>query len=592
MINLRPVRLWLQGAVAGLTLLLAAVIWVSPAWLVLAQDQVFDRVLGAMPLTADPSLRVVDIGAVDERGQPWSRAATARLVQRIAKGKPAAIGFDILFAGDCDGGPATSALALGLHMAPTILGFLISDISTLPPAPNPNSELSPPQPWDAPGAEAACPVLARASQAAASMSLVGDADALIRRVPAVVRVAGRLYPTLGLRLVQFVRPDLPAPVLDRLGQARFIPTPQTVWDQRTVTAVDLLTGVVPGDTFKGSIVLVGSSLPSRGGLRATHSSPVHPSVQIHADLVQGLLTGPLPYRPANAPLSEAGFVLLAGGMVLILLRVLTAVPMLSVMLGIAALWAAMALLLAQTSRLLIDPAFPAMAALAVALLALIGQAAASARAEAALRARMAQVLPAAVVARIAASPGLLRLKGEQRVITALFTDIEGFSTTTRQMPPEALVALLDRYFTLITAIALRHGGMIDKIVGDGLLALFNAPLDQPGHVDAALACAAEMLAATEALRLAPDLGGPLGRTRIGVESGPAILGDVGSGGRIDYTAHGDAVNLAARLQSANKTLGTAICVGPGAAAQATVALRPLGEVDIRSFGVLNLFTLA
>ena len=144
----------------------------------------------------------------------------------------------------------------------------------------------------------------------------------------------------------------------------------------------------------------------------------------------------------------------------------------------------------------------------------------------------------------------MRLQGERREITALFTDIEGFSATANALPPEALIAALDRYFTAVCAVVLRHGGMIDKIVGDGVHALFNAPLDQPGHVDAALAAAAEIMAVTEALR--PELG--LGRTRIGVETGPAII------------------------------------IGPAAAALTGQPLRPLGEVDLRSFGRLPLFT--
>jgi adenylate cyclase len=238
-----------------------------------------------------------------------------------------------------------------------------------------------------------------------------------------------------------------------------------------------------------------------------------------------------------------------------------------------------------------DPLAPALAVALVAFSALAGKAALTARAERVLRGRMGQVLPAAVIERLALTPELFRLEGELRQVTALFTDIEGFSATTRALGPQALVRVLDRYFAETCAIVLRHGGMVDKIVGDSLHVLFNAPLDQPGHVDAALACAAEMLAATEALRRAPDLASAgLGRTRIGIETGPAVLGDVGYQGKIDYTAHGDAVNLAARLQEANKGLGTSVCVGPAAAALASRPLRPLGEVEIRSFGRLALFT--
>ena len=139
---------------------------------------------------------------------------------------------------------------------------------------------------------------------------------------------------------------------------------------------------------------------------------------------------------------------------------------------------------------LIDPVLPAAALVAAALAGLIVQAAATARAENALRRRMGQLLPASVVARLVDNFGLLRLSGERRQITALFTDLVGFSGTAAALPPEQLMAVPDRYITAVSAQVLEKGGMFHKIVGDGLLALFNAPLDHPGHVDAALPAAA------------------------------------------------------------------------------------------------------
>ncbi len=268
----------------------------------------------------------------------------------------------------------------------------------------------------------------------------------------------------------------------------------------------------------------------------------------------------------------------------------TAPPLwaLSGALALATLWAAGATTaLALTGRLL-DPALPALAVTGAATAGLILQAASSFRTERALRQRMGQLLPSAVVTRLADDPGLLRLRGERRQVTALFTDLEGFSTLTNTTDPETLIATLDSYFTAVSAVILRHGGMIDKIVGDAVHALFNAPLDQLGHVDAALSAAADIVRETEALRASL----PIGRTRIGIETGAAILGDVGSGARIDYTAHGPAVNLAARLQEAGKALGPAVIIGPAAADLATRPLRPLGTVEVRSFGPLALYTLA
>ena len=145
----------------------------------------------------------------------------------------------------------------------------------------------------------------------------------------------------------------------------------------------------------------------------------------------------------------------------------------------------------------------------------------------------------------------------------------------------------------MTRIVLAHGGMIDKLVGDAVHALFNAPADLDGHVDKAVACAVEMQVFAESFRLQPEMQAlNFGRTRIGIESGMAILGDVGPADKIDYTAHGAAINMAARLEQANKALGTSICIGPGAAALATTSLVPRGIIDVRGFGLVAVYSPA
>ena len=180
-------------------------------------------------------------------------------------------------------------------------------------------------------------------------------------------------------------------------------------------------------------------------------------------------------------------------------------------------------------------------------------------------------------------PAALRLRGEMREITALFTDIEGFTSMTERAEPADLVALLDAYFDVATRIVTDHGGMIDKIVGDAIHAIYNAPFTLEDHPQRAVASALALLRATDEVRRSP-LGQRLrlGRTRVGIETGPAIVGDVGGSRKLDYTAHGNAINAAARLEAANKDLGSAICIGPGTAARLDPAtLRQIGTLTPR-----------
>jgi adenylate cyclase len=206
--------------------------------------------------------------------------------------------------------------------------------------------------------------------------------------------------------------------------------------------------------------------------------------------------------------------------------------------------------------------------------------------EAFVRSRFEQHLAPAVVRRILERPSTLKLRGELREVTALFTDVEGFTAMTRHIDPAILVNALDNYFEGMTTIITAHGGMIDKIVGDAVHALFNAPNDLNDHPQKAVRCAIALRSWSETFRHrteATTIG--FGRTRIGLETGLAIVGDVGVRTKLDYTAHGDAVNVAARLEAANKMLGSSICIGPVAASRCDQSLvRPLGKIIVRGRG--------
>jgi adenylate cyclase len=190
---------------------------------------------------------------------------------------------------------------------------------------------------------------------------------------------------------------------------------------------------------------------------------------------------------------------------------------------------------------------------------------------------------------LARDPSHLRLGGALREMTFLFTDLEGFTSLTEAGAPRDVVALLNDYLDGLCRIAMAHGGTVDKIVGDAVHVMFNAPLDQPDHAERAVRCALAMDNFAQEFATEQNARGvALGVTRIGVNSGRAIVGNFGGSRRFDYTAHGDAVNIAARLEAANKLLGTRICIAAATADRvAGVAFLPIGTLILRgkSLGV-------
>lgn len=250
--------------------------------------------------------------------------------------------------------------------------------------------------------------------------------------------------------------------------------------------------------------------------------------------------------------------------------------------AIALLWIA-AIAASGLADRLVDPLTPSIAAALVFAVTAGTAYSLTRRREALVRHRLEQHLAPAVVRRIVEQPDLVKLTGERREVTVLFTDIEGFTATMHRAGAEELVTTLDQYFEGVAGIVIKHGGMIDKIVGDGVHALFNVPLDLEDHPQRAVECAIAIQAWSERFRRrAPVATIGLGLTRIGIETGPAIVRDIGIRSKLDYTAHGDAVNTAARLEACNKELGSAICVGPGAAARCDASLlRPLGRLAVR-----------
>jgi adenylate cyclase len=197
---------------------------------------------------------------------------------------------------------------------------------------------------------------------------------------------------------------------------------------------------------------------------------------------------------------------------------------------------------------------------------------------------LGKYLPADVATEIMRNPELLALHGEQAEIYALFTDLEGFTKLSHAITPETLSKLLNRYLDLMSDIVLKHGGTLDKFVGDALVTFWGAPIARPDDADRAVRAGRAMYEAGERFRtMASEIAGedvpPIGVTRVGLHRGEAVVGNFGGEGRIQYTALGDAMNTAARLESANKALKTTMLVSDEAKRESSLTFfRPMGRV--------------
>lgn len=199
-----------------------------------------------------------------------------------------------------------------------------------------------------------------------------------------------------------------------------------------------------------------------------------------------------------------------------------------------------------------------------------------------IREAFSRYVAPSLVSRMQEHPELLNLGGQKRSVTVLFTDVEGFTSLSETLDPDVLVRVLNEYLDGMVHCVHVHGGMVDKFIGDAVMAVFGAPEPTPDHAEKAIACAIEMhLFATDFAAKQRAAGIDWGRTRLGVHTGDAVVGNVGGSLRFDYTAIGDTVNTGSRLEGVNKYLGTSICVSETSAATCKLPLRPIGRLVVK-----------
>ncbi|MCI0735509.1 MAG: adenylate/guanylate cyclase domain-containing protein, partial [Beijerinckiaceae bacterium] len=335
------------------------------------------------------------------------------------------------------------------------------------------------------------------------LSLFGEENGLVRRVPLIVSAGRTLAPGLALEAARIAAG---ANMLTVDGQrarvklgSRFVPLGErgtlrihwsdpAKWPGRTISAIDLLEGAAPLERLAGAAIVVGASAPAAGALRPTPAGPLTPTAQIHAEALEGILDEHVIHRPPLISWLEAGAMLVLGlGASLI---AVARGPVFAVA-GLACLvlaWLVIAVWVFLAARIVIDPAGPALVVLIAGNVAGAASFARTRRLKALISRRFEQYLAPDVVREIVAQPERLKRAGELREITALFTDIEDFTPMANRLAPHELIALLDGYFDNLCRLVTQHKGMVDGIVGDAIHAFFNIPLERAGHADSAVDC--------------------------------------------------------------------------------------------------------
>jgi adenylate cyclase len=311
--------------------------------------------------------------------------------------------------------------------------------------------------------------------------------------------------------------------------------------------------------FSGKIVLIGYTAAGLFDLRPNPLSPVAPGLELHANAIDNLL---------NRDFARE----LPRGVVLPLILIAAAIfgallyPIRSQFgsgaLAAAFIGAALAVAYAALSHGIVVPNVAASAALALTYITItVTKFVAEQEQTAMLRATFGRYVSPQILDHILNHPESVHLGGERRDLTILFSDIRGFTSISEASEPEEVVEMLNEYLTRMVEILLAHGGTLDKFIGDAVMGFWNAPATDPDHARHAVACAVEMIRETAVLRERwLSEGKPSLRIGVGINTGEAVVGNIGAEKVFGYTVIGDAVNLASRLEGKNKDYGTEIIV--------------------------------
>ncbi|MCX7303594.1 MAG: adenylate/guanylate cyclase domain-containing protein [Hyphomicrobiales bacterium] len=625
-----------------LLLLLLGLRVADPLFLSAIRNQSFDffQRFHPRPVSTQP-ITIVDIDekSLEQVGQwPWPRSEVARLIDKLTAMGAIVVGFDVVFAepdrlspdrvaADNPNLPASvkadllklpsneKVLADAIQKSRVVVGetsvrltdaTLAAGDRAIPEIPHAALGGDPlPYLLKFPRLVQNLPVISQAAAGHGLFTVEPDPDGIFRRVPLVMMVEDHIRLGLSAEMLRVATggqafatrtggAGLEGIVVGGVfvptdGNGRVFPWFNASSRDRYVSAGSVLSGEAKPDRIAGHMVVVGTSAVGLEDFRATPVANFMPGVEIHAQIIENILTQQFLSRPGYAIGMELVFTFLAGLFIIWLVPKIGALYaffaafcVLGVV-AIATLWAFYA------QRMLIDPTFPIGALAALFMLMATANYIREEQQKRQIRSAFGQYLSPALVDRLADHPEQLVLGGETRELTLLFTDVRGFTTISESFKtnPQGLTRLMNRFLTALSKAILDRDGTIDKYMGDAIMAFWNAPVDLPDHAMRACRAALDMLKTVENLNAqsrqdaAQNPGERVHEIKIGVgiNSGQCVVGNMGSDMRFDYTALGDTVNLASRLEGQSKPYGVGVILGDTTAAVVADALAVI-EIDL------------
>ncbi len=612
---------------------LALRIW-DPSPVARLRAVVFDTYQQIKPRKFDPDLplRIVDIDeeSLKRVGQwPWPRTVLAELVRKLSDDGAAVIGFDMIFPEPDRMSPANAlrfwpqsealaglreqveklpsndqVLAEAIGKSAVVLGFIATPQGGSVPEPKAGFAHGGDDPrLFAPsyaGAAASLPELQDKASGTGSLNWLPEHDQIIRRVPMVIQIGDKLYPSFAadmLRLAQGASTyivkssgasseksfgektgivkirigDYEVPT-EADGQMWIRFTPQA--KGRYIPAWRVLNGDIGKKDIEGRLAIIGTSAAGLLDLRATPLEASVPGVELHAQAIEQILQGSFLQRPDFATPAELLYILVLGLLIALLIYRLGAAG--SAVLGGIAVAAVIGVSWYAFDEFgwLVDPIYPAIALTAIYLAGTLFVFLRTERERNRVRHAFGHYMAPALVERLADDPSRLKLGGETRDMTLLFSDVRGFTAISEGLDAEELTQFLNSLFTPLSKIILEEQGTIDKFMGDAVMAFWNAPLDDDDHAShacqAALRIMGEMPALNEHWRAEAEAKGrsfnPV-KIGIGLNTGVCCVGNLGSETRFDYSVIGDNVNVASRLEGQSKMYDVITIVGESTTAR-------------------------